>query len=401
MTGTIGKALGATTTTSRGQSTSQGQSTSNGKSNGSPSAKGSADSRPATGQRSGDEQLALVPAGLIADLLGGLSGTIGEITGDFFGHRRTGREIGEAASSLIGLLPFQVVPPAVAPASAGPDSGGAPEGPDEALVVVPAGFLGGLLGGIGGKLLGGVVGGWLGDESAGRSAGSALGGVLGGLLPFQVVPPELMPQSSGPDAGPPPEPMVVVPAGFFGDLLGGFSGTLGGLLGGRTGRDIGEAAAPLLELLPFQEVPQDMSPMSTGPDGTERVERMVVLPAGFFGNLLSGLSGTVGRGVDQLFGGSGRTGEAVGKAAAPLLEMLPFHALPEALEPASTGPGTDKDEKLMLVPAGLFGNLLSGYAGAIGGVVGGIFGEGRTGRTIGDAAAPLIKLLPFDSTPGS
>jgi hypothetical protein len=386
MTGTIGKALGNAPTTPNGQGVT-----------GTPASSGG----PATSYRPpGEDQMALVPAGLVADLLGGLSGTIGEITGGFFGNRQLGKQIGDAASPLIKLLPFQMIPPAVAPMSGGGPAGtAAPEGPDEALIVVPAGFVGGLLGGIGGKLLGGVVGGWLGNESTGQTAGGVIGGVLGGLLPFQVVPPALMPQSAGPDGGAPQEPMVVVPAGFFGDLLGGFSGTLGGLIGGKTGQQIGTTAAPFLKLLPFQQVPPDMAPMSTGPGGTQETERLVVLPAGFFGSLLSGLAGTVGGAVGQIFGDA-KTGQAVGNAAAPLLEMLPFHAVPDALVPASsdTGPGTGKDEKLMLVPAGLFGNLLSGYAGAIGGTIGGWLGDAKTGQTIGNAAAPLIKLLPFGTS---
>lgn len=385
MTGTIGKALENAMTPHNGQGVTAASSSA-------PSSSG----RPAASYRPyDDDQMALVPAGLIADLLGGLSGTIGEITGDFFGNRTIGKQIGDAAAPFVKLLPFQMIPPAaVAPMSAGPGGTTAPEGPEEALVVVPAGFVGGLLGGIGGKLLGGVVGGWLGDESAGQTAGGALGGVLGGLLPFQVVPPALMPQSAGPGGGAQPEPMVVVPAGFFGDLLSGFSGTLGDMIGGKTGKDIGTAAAPFLKLLPFQVVPPEMAPMSAGPGGTQQTENLVVLPAGFFGSLLSGLAGTVGGAVGEIFGDA-KTGQTIGNAAAPLLDLLPFHALPDALVPASTGPGTEKDEKLMLVPAGLFSSLLSGYAGAIGGKIGGWLGDAKTGQAVGDAAAPLIKLLPF------
>jgi hypothetical protein len=67
--------------------------------------------------------------------------------------------------------------------------------------------------------------------------------------------------------------------------------------------------------------------------------------------------------------------------------------MPQSADP----PGTGTQEQMMLVPAGLFGSLLSGLAGTIGGVVGSAFGQGQVGRAIGDAAAPLAKLIPFQA----
>ncbi|MDQ3610079.1 MAG: hypothetical protein M4D85_00490 [Actinomycetota bacterium] len=350
-------------------------------------------------RRQGEERLVVVPAGFIADIVGGLSGTIGEITGGYFGNARLGRQIGDAASPLIKLLPFQVIPSALETQSTGPDGGGA-QGPDEAMIIVPAGFLGGLLGGIGGQLLGGTVGGWLGNKEAGSTVGSTLGGVLGGLLPFQVVPPSLTPQSAAPDAAEPQEPLVVVPAGFFGDLLSGVAGTVGGLIGGDTGRSIGQTASPFLKLLPFQDVPPDLAPQSAGPDGAP-TERMVVVPAGFFGNLLSGLAGTVGGAVGGLFGDA-KTGTAVGGAAAPLLKLLPFHEVPPQVLPQSAAPdpgaGSERD-KLMLVPAGLFGSLLSCWSGTIGTFVGDLVGDARTGDVVGKAAQAAGDIVPFSAVP--
>lgn len=345
-----------------------------------------------------DERLLVVPAGFVADILGGLSGTIGEITGGLFGNARLGRDIGVAASPLIKLMPFSIIPPSVEPQSAGP-AGGEPQGSGEALIVVPAGFLGGLLGGIGGQLLGGAVGGWLGNKEAGSTAGSTLGGILGGLLPFQVVPPSLMPQSTGPDASEPQEPMVVVPAGFFGDLLSGVAGTVGGMIGGDTGRAIGNTASPFLKLLPFQDVPGDLLPQSTGPEGAPE-ERMVVVPAGFFGNLLSGLAGTVGGAVGGLFGDA-KTGAAVGGAAAPLLKLLPFHEVPPQYLPQSAGPAhtTDQRDTLMLVPAGLFGSLLSCWSGTLGSYVGDLVGHAPTGEVVSKAAQALGDIVPFSAVP--
>ena len=345
-------------------------------------------------RRGEDGPLVLVPAGFFGDLLGGLSGTIGEVTGGLLGNASLGRQVGDAASPLVKLLPFQVIPPTIAPQSAGPE---AAQGTDETLVVVPAGFLGGIIGGLGGNLLGGAIGGLFGSSDTGGSIGSTVGGVIGGLLPFQVVPPQLMPQSSGPETAPSEDDaMVVVPAGFFGDLLSGVAGTVGHLVGGDTGQKIGEAASPFLGLLPFQTVPPELAPQSTGPDGTEKAQEMVVLPAGFFGNLLSGFAETIGGKVGGLFGDE-KAGQAVGSGVAPILSMLPFHAVPPGLLPQSAGPavGRPQNEQMLFVPAGLFGGLLNAWGGTLGSTVGGFFGNKDAGKAVGDVAAAIGSLLPF------
>lgn len=338
-----------------------------------------------------DGPLMLVPAGFFGNVLSSLTGTIGEVTGGFFGNAAAGKAVGDAASGLAKLLPFSIIPPTVSAQSAGP--GGTGQGPSEALVVVPSAFLGGLLGGIGGGLLGRTVGDWLGDGDTGKTIGSTIGSVVGGILPFSVIPPSVLPQSAGPGGTTAPqEPLVVVPAGFFGNLLAGVSSVVTDVIGGDTARSVNDVASPLLKLLPFQTVPPALAPQSAGPDGTTKHDDLVVLPAGFFGSLLSGLAGTVGK----LVGGD--TGQAIGNAAAPIIGMIPFHALPPELAPQSAGPdgaSQHPDDQLMLVPAGLFSGLLAGLAGTVGGVVGGMFGDSETGTKIGDAASGLIGMLPF------
>lgn len=315
-----------------------------------------------------DQPMVLAPAGFIGDLLSGLTGALGEVTGGLLGNAQLGREIGDAAAPVAKLLPFQVVPPSLAPAAAGPGQDAANA---EALVVVPAGFIGGILGGLGGNLIGGAIGDWLGDKDTGGTVGSSIGGVLGGLLPFQVVPPQMMPASAEPNKPrSPDEAMVVVPAGFFGDLLSGVSGAVGNLIGGSTGQQIGSAASPFLKLLPFQALPDEYKPASTGPatgKGSQDSGDMVVLPAGFFGNLLSGVASTVGGVVGGLFGDS-QTGQSIGAGVAPILNMLPFHAVPPSLVPQSTGPGTGGGkaaDPMMFVPASLFGSLMGAWGGLL------------------------------------
>jgi hypothetical protein len=338
-----------------------------------------------------DGPMLVVPAGFIGDVLGSLSGTIGEITGGYFGNARLGREFGEKAAPLTTLLPFTIIPPSVAPASAGPQAGG---GSTETLVVVPSAFLGGLLGGIGGKLLGGLAGDWLGDKGAGEGAGGAIGTFVGGLLPFSVVPPSVAPAAATPEAAAAPqEAMVVVPAGFFGDLLSGWSGTIGDLVAGDTGKSVGDAASPFLKLLPFQTVPPELTPQTAGPGGTTTQDELIVLPAGFLGSMLSGLAGTIGGTVGGWLGDSG-TGEAIGNAVAPVLDLLPFHAVPPELAPqANGGPAGAQDpaSQLMLVPAGLFGHLLSGLAGTLGGLI----SDQPIANTVTSVVGTVFDALPF------
>jgi hypothetical protein len=341
--------------------------------------------------------LMLVPAGFVSNILSGLSKSVMEITGGYFGRTPLAQRLATTAPTGFPakLVPFQIIEPSLAPQSAGPNGGGQ-QVSDEALVVVPAGFLGGILGGILGGVGGGVVGKWLGSESTGKVIGSTIGKIGGGFLPFSVVPPSAVSPEDNPGAA--DEPMVLVPAGFFGNLLSSVSGTVGGLIGGKTGRQVGESAAPLLRLIPFQEVPQDLAPQSAGPD-TPDEDRLIVLPAGFFGNLLSGLAGTIGSAVGGAFGHA-KTGQAIGEAARPIINMIPFHAAPPELQPQSADPASGAagtEDQMMLVPAGLFGSLLSGLAGTLGGLAGQAFGQPQLGRTIGEGLAPIAKLIPFQT----
>jgi hypothetical protein len=190
----------------------------------------------------------------------------------------------------------------------------------------------------------------------------------------------------------------VVPAGFFGNLLGAVGGTVGQLIGGETGAQIGGAAGELAKkFLPFQTVPPDFAPASTGPDGSEASEELIVLPAGFFGSLVSGLGGVVGGAVGGLFGAS-KTGTDVGSIVGQLGNLIPFHQVPpQVLEPQSTAPGAPEPEPMMFVPAGLFGNLL----GTLGGVVTNCFPKSpaaQFGGVIGQAAQ---KFLPFSILPSA
>lgn len=358
----------------------------------------SSPARPAAGT----DPMVVVPAGFVADLLGSIAPTISEKLGGFWGHPTLGKTVGQVAEPLIKLLPFQVVVPGVVPQSAGPaaDSAAVADQSAEAMVVVPAGFLGGILGGIAGNVLGGTVGSWFGSKGTGATIGNAVGGIAGGFLPFQVVPPELMPASAGPQAAAPAatDAMVVVPAGFFGDLLSGATSCFGDLTRGSTVGDIVKTASPLLKLLPFQTVAPDLLPAATG-SGTSADEELVVVPAGWFGSTLASFAETIGGQVGSLFGDA-QTGSQVGKAAAPFINMLPFSTVPPALVPAAAGPdGTATTEQMLFVPAGFFGGLLKSWSGVLGGVAGEITGSKTAGSAVGGIAGAIGGLLPFSVVP--
>ncbi|SDR98630.1 hypothetical protein [Microlunatus soli] len=361
--------------------------------------------KPATAGHPSDGPLMVVPAGIFGDIIGGLAGTIGEVTGGWFGNAQLGKTLGNAASPIIEhYVPFQVIPPAVAPASAGPDA--QRSGSSEPLVVVPAGFLTGVLGGLAGNLAGGALGDLFGDKDLGSQIGSGVLGAVGSVFgPFSVIPPQVAPASAGPGSDgdtAPSEAMVVVPAGFFGDLIGGVAGTVGQIVGGGTSEQVGGMVGQLAKLLPFSAVPPNLSPASAGPEGTGKTQDLVVVPAGFFGSLVSGFGGTIGSAVGGLFGDS-KTGGDIGGLIGSVGSLLPFHEVPPALLPASTRPNTETaaEDRMIVVPAGLFGGLLNTLGGTIGSTVGGMFGDAKTGGEIGGLVGSLGKLLPFQVLPST
>lgn len=342
-------------------------------------------------------KMIIMPAGIFGDIVGGLSGTIGSGLGSWFGNRAVGQTVGEAAGVLIkGLSPWSVIPPdAVKPQSTGPGAGSAPA--EEALLVAPAGFITGLLGGVGGKLLGGAVGGLFGNKKLGASIGGAAGGALGSIFgPFSVVPPEnLTPQTERPST----EAMVLVPAGWFGHLLGGVARTVGQAVGGNTAETVGNIAGDLAEkFVPWGAVPPNLVPASAGPAGSQQTEDMLFVPASWFGKIASTFGGTIGKGIGGWLGNA-QAGEQIGDFAGKLIDAVPFSVLPDDLAPASAGPdGGSEEDKLLLVPAGVIGGLLGSLGGLVGGAVGGLFGSKKTGTDVGNVVGGLAeKFLPWSS----
>lgn len=342
-------------------------------------------------------KMIVMPAGIFGDIVGGLSGTIGGGLGEWFGNRAVGQTVGEAAGVLIkGLSPWSVIPPdAVKPQSAGPDAGSGTAG--EALLVAPAGFITGLLGGVGGKLLGGAVGGLFGNKDLGASIGGTAGGALGSFFgPFSVVPPEnLTSQGERPST----DAMVLVPAGWFGHLLGGVARTVGQAVGGDTAMTIGGIAGDLAEqFVPWGAVPPNLVPASAGPAGSQQTEDMVFVPASWFGKIASTFGGTIGRGIGGWLGNA-QAGEQVGDLAGKLIDAIPFSVLPDDFAPASTVVnGGSEEDKLLLVPAGVIGGLLGSLGGLVGGAVGGLFGNQKTGTDVGNVVGGLAqKFLPWSS----
>ncbi|MDO5751717.1 hypothetical protein [Arthrobacter sp.] len=339
------------------------------------------------------DPLMLVPAGLFGNIVGSLAGTIGKEVGGWFGQKALGHAVGSAAGPLIKhFSPFQILPPQAAVNDAGPE---------EALMVVPAGFLTGLLGGVGGKIIGTAVGGLFGNKKLGGQIGSGTGGALGSIFgPFEVVAPQLAPQSSGPqndqldhiqDA------MVLVPAGWLGHLFGGISGGVGQIIGGDTGKAVAHLGGAVGKLLPWQAVPPELAPASTGPDGGASNEELIVVPAGWLGNLASSFAGTIGSYAGRKLLNNAGVGRQLGEAASPLLRMIPYSVVPEELQPQSTGPDADNPEdKLVYVPASMLGGLLGSFGGLVSKSV---TNGGRNNATVAGAADELKKFSPFQVLP--
>jgi hypothetical protein len=111
-------------------------------------------------------------------------------------------------------------------------------------------------------------------------------------------------------------------------------------------------------------------------------------PQGAFGNFFGGIAPTLGGLIGGAFGNQG-LGTSIGQGASPLLRLLPFQVDPMTAAYASG----------QLAPQGAWGNFLGGIAPTLGGLVGGTFGNPSLGATIGQGAAPLLRLLPFGVDP--
>ena len=285
-----------------------------------------ASSGPDVGSAAQKETLVVVPSGFLTGLLGGVGGDlIGGALGGLFGNKELGSQIGSAAGGALGSVfgPFQVLPPQLQPASAGP---GGDQAPQDAMIVVPAGWLGDLFGGISsgvGQLIGGDTG----------KTVATIGGGIGQLLPWSALPPELSPASAGAEGASPTEELVVVPAGWLSSIASTFAGTIGSGIGGllgnaQLGRQIGDTAAPLIQMIPFSVVPQNLQPAAAGPGGLAPQDQLVFVPAGVFGGLLSSFGGLLGSAVGGIFGDA-KTGGAIGDVVGKLGQFVPFQVLPE------------------------------------------------------------------------
>jgi hypothetical protein len=328
------------------------------------------------------ENLVMVPAGLFGNLLSGIAETVGGAIGG-----STGRTIGKAASPLLGLIPWSVVPSAVEPQSVAP---GAAAAPSEDVIVLPAGFFGDLLS-AGADLLGQATGGTVGEV-----AGTASG--LLKLLPWSTVPAGFTPQNAAPGTAATSEDMIMVPAGFFGNLLSGAAGLIGKAVGGSTGEAVGQAAAPLIKLFPWSAIPAGVSPMSAGPGGASvpaADEDLIVVPAGFFSSLVGGIA--------QKLSGQGGTVGTVAKVAGVVSSFLPWSTVPSGVAPQSAGPGAAAaGEDLVLVPAGFLSGILGSIGGGFAGkAIGGLFGNKTLGEQIGAGAGGALGSFfgPFSVVP--
>ncbi len=130
----------------------------------------------------------------------------------------------------------------------------------------------------------------------------------------------------------------------------------------------GYAAAPTVRLFPYQS-----DPIAAAYANGQ------LAPAGWFGNLISGLAPTIGRAV------GGNAGQAISTIGG-LGRYLPF----------DVDPVTAAYAHGQLAPAGWFGNLISGIAPTIGRAVGGNAGR-RSPRSA--ASAGTCRSMSIRSRP--
>ena len=285
------------------------------------------------------------PQGFFGDLLGAVGAPVGGAIGGLFGNARTGQQIG----GTLGSLAQQYLP-----WSAGPAMSYVPQG------YAPQGFFGDLLGAVGAPV-GGAIGGLFGNSSAGQQIGGTLGSLAQQYLPWSAGP-AMSYASQG-----------YAPQGFFGDLLGAVGAPIGTIFGGPVGGLIGGGLGALAqEYLPFSAGPA----MSYAPQG--------YAPQGFFGDLLGAVGAPVGGAIGGLFGNA-RTGQQIGGTLGSLAQQyLPW----------SAGPSVG------YAPQGFFGDLLGAVGAPVGGAIGGLFGNARTGQQIGGTLGSLAQqYLPWSAGP--
>ncbi len=247
---------------------------------------------------------------------------------------------GYAPAPTVRLLPYQSDPIAAAYANG---------------QLAPAGWFGNLISGLA-PTIGRAVGG-----NAGQAI-STIGG-LGRYLPFDVDPVTAA-YANG----------QLAPAGWFGNLISGIAPTIGRAVGGNAGQAISTIGG-LGRYLPF-----DVDPVAAAYATGQ------LAPAGWFGNLISGIAPTIGRAV------GGNAGQAISTIGG-LGRYLPFDVDPVTAAYASG----------QLAPQGFFGGLLGGIAGGLGGrAIGGLFGGsgGAIGSTVGSTLGRIAGgLLPFQVDP--
>lgn len=306
------------------------------------------------------------PQGLFGSLLGMAAPAIGGAIGGRFGNAALGRQIGSTAGMFSHFLPFNAVAELPAEAYA----------PQMAGDYAPQGMFGNIFGSIA-PTLGGAIGGAFGQPNLGRQIGGIAGQLGRRFIPFSA-PQELPAEYYGA-----PE---YAPQGMFGNIFGNIAPALGGAIGGafgqpNLGRQIGGVAGQLgRRFIPFgaeAELPQEAYlPMMAGD----------YAPQGAIGNLFGRVAPTLGGWVGGRFG-QPDLGRQLGGIAGQLGQrFIPFGA--EGGLPAE------------YAPQGMFGNLFGSIAPALGGAIGGAFGQPNLGRQIGGVAGQLgRRFIPFGATP--
>ena len=117
-------------------------------------------------------------------------------------------------------------------------------------------------------------------------------------------------------------------------------------------------------------------------------------PQGVFGSALGFAAPHIGAAIGGRFGNAG-LGRQIGSIAGAFSHFIPFEAAPEMPGGYYGGQGGGE-----YAPQGMFGNLIGRALPAVGGAIGGHFGNAGIGRQLGSMAAPWAqRFIPFEAAP--
>ena len=234
----------------------------------------------------------------------------------------------------------------------------------------PQGFFGSMLGAPVGGLIGRGIGGMFGQSGAGSQIGQLAGGIGGALLPFSADPMQAYAQQLAQQ----------------------------------------QVLQQQLQQLQLQQQLQQLAQqqqLQQPSQFQQPSQQQQLSPQGWFGNLIGQIGQPLGSAVGSIFG-QPHIGSQLGGFAGQLGRMLPFSADPmqQAYGQLTQGQqayGQQAPTQAYALqgyaPQGWIGNLIGQIGQPVGTAIGGLYGQPALGGQIGNIAAQIGRLLPFQADP--